>query len=73
MPDNLKKYLDNPNSSTMFITPTNPHEIDHIIKQLKINKSPGADNAHPKNIKGNTAVISPLLNHLVFITGEYPE
>ena len=48
-PTEFMKYCSQPNASSMFCKPVDPGEIQKIIMNIEINKSPGADNIGPKS------------------------
>jgi len=50
-PTEFMKYCSQPNASSMFCKPVDPGEIQKIIMNIEINKSPGADNIGPKSWK----------------------
>ena len=54
----FSNYLHNPNSSSFFLTPTNPYEIIQLGKELKYTTSCGSDDIAVSAVKAVIASIS---------------
>ena len=60
---------------TLFLNPTNNHEITSIIKQLKCS-SPGCDDINPKIIKSTYNIYTDTLVHIINLAlslGVFPD
>ena len=52
-------YITNRPADSMFIAPTDEHEIQSIVQVLLPNKSPGCDNVSPR-------VVKVVIDHIIF-------
>lgn len=60
---------------SMFITPTDPHEVNRTIMNMKTNSAPGLDEIPTKILKSCSIVLSPLIAHICNMsieTGVFP-
>ena len=72
---NHSHYLNNPNQSCMFLTPTNPNEIMTIFKTLK-DSAAGMDGYNLKIMKAILDSIILPITHIInlsFLTGVVPK
>jgi hypothetical protein len=69
------RFTTDPPISSFFLAPTSPVEIQRIIDELKIKKSPGKDKISTLAIKAVKEPLSEILSYifnLSFLTGTYP-
>ena len=60
----FKEYLPNASVKSMFLSPTDEHEICQIVNTFKGNKAPGIDEFSPKVVKSVIDLISVPLSHI---------
>ena len=72
----FKQYLKNPNPHKLIINPTEPKEIENIIKEFDPSKSVGPNSLPPKILKLISPLISKPLSDIFnksFKTGIFPD
>lgn len=69
--DTYPKTLTYKNCNSMFMKPTNPYEVDKIIKALKHTNSTGYDNINTKIIKRVSHIIAPVLSSIINLCLEH--
>jgi hypothetical protein len=74
-PDSPTVFLKDKNKASIFMTPTDEHEIKNILKKLKQNTGPGLDSLPPAAVKAAANFITPTLVLLInfsFSDGIFP-
>ena len=72
----FKEYLPNASVKSVFLSPTDEHEICQIVNTFKENKAPGIDEFSPKVVKSVIDLISVPLCHIFNLSiceGVFPE
>ena len=70
------EYLGNPTPNTIYLKPIEEHEIETLIKEMNVNKSPDIYNISVKALKISEPIITPYLTKIFnssFNTGIFPE
>ena len=74
--NNYQQYMNNNQSNSLYLYPTEPSEILNLISKLDNNKSPGDDAISSKLLKTCPIIFSKLISHIANVamtTGIYPQ
>ena len=73
---NFKRYLNNPNIHSLFVSPTNSNEVSRLISKLKHGKASGPNSIPTvvlKHLNNEISTVLAELFNLSFSTGVFPD